>query len=101
MDVGDTISQSVPIFEGFYIQHAANRVELAGRDVTDNLIMLLRRSGHVFHTTSEFEIIKKLKEKRCFLSPAPVTEDKYMEERKITDPYMLPDNSQLDLSFEK
>lgn len=45
--------------------------------------------------------MKKLKEKRCFLSPAAIQEEKYMEERKIKDSYMLPDNSTLELTFEK
>lgn len=30
-----------------------------------------------------------------------IGEDKYQEERKIKDTYMLPDNSTIELSFEK
>ncbi|CAD8065674.1 unnamed protein product [Paramecium sonneborni] len=101
LDIGDTISQSIPIYDGFYIQHSAQRVDLAGRDVTENLNNLLRRAGYTFTTTAEYEIVKKIKEKRCFLSPAMIGEDKFQEERKIKDQYMLPDNSTIELSFEK
>ncbi|CAK62550.1 unnamed protein product (macronuclear) [Paramecium tetraurelia] len=101
LDVGDTVSQSIPIYDGFYIQHSAQRVDLAGRDVTDNLNNLLRRSGYIFTKSAELEIIKKIKEKRCFLSPTMIAEEKFQEERKIKDQYMLPDNNTIEISYEK
>ena len=51
LDSGDGVSQSVPVYEGFYLQHACNRVDLAGRDVTENLQLLLRKSGYNFVTS--------------------------------------------------
>ena len=50
---------------------------------------------------AEFEIVKKMKEKKCFLSPSQMQEDKFTEERKLKDTYMLPDCSLLDISSEK
>jgi centractin len=32
-------------------------------------MQLLRRAGYIFHTTAEFEIVKKIKEKYCYVSP--------------------------------
>ncbi len=37
--------------------------------MTMHLMQLLRRSGYIFHTTSEFEIVKKIKEKYCYVAP--------------------------------
>jgi len=31
-------------------------------------MMLLRRAGYAFHTTSEFELVRKIKEKHCILN---------------------------------
>jgi centractin len=42
-----------------------------------------------------------MKEKKCFLSPSPIQDDRFGEERKMKDTYMLPDNSIVDLSYEK
>lgn len=70
LDSGDGVTHSVAIYDGYYIQHASQRVDLAGRDVTDNLLNLLRRSGYTFTTSAEFEIVKRMKEKRCLISPS-------------------------------
>lgn len=101
LDSGDGVSHTVPIYDGYYLQHAANRVDLAGRDVTENLQNLLRRSGYVFTTSAEFEIVKKIKDRKCFLSPTQIQDERFVDERKVKDPYMLPDNSVIELTYEK
>lgn len=58
-----------PVFEGFSINSAVQRIDIGGRDVTNHLLQLLRRSGYAFHTTAEFEIVKKIKEKWCYVAP--------------------------------
>lgn len=62
LDCGDGVSHTTPVFEGFAINNASMRIDLGGRDVTKHLQELLRRSGYVFHTSTEFEICKKIKE---------------------------------------
>ena len=47
------------------------------------------------------ETVKKIKEKRCVLSLSPIPEDKFVEERNFKETYMLPDNSTIDLAYEK
>ncbi len=42
-------------------------MDLGGRDITEHLMVLLRRLGYNFHTSAEFEIVKKMKESRCTL----------------------------------
>lgn len=68
LDSGDGVTHVVPIFDGYALPHAYGRVDLAGRDVTRHLQLLLRKSGMIFETSGEFEIVKKIKEKRCLLS---------------------------------
>lgn len=63
LDSGDGVTTAVPVVEGFALPHAMTRSEVAGRDITSYLQLLLRKSGHHFHTTAEFEIVKDIKEK--------------------------------------
>ena len=42
MDVGDGVSQIAPIFEGYAIKNAVQRINLGGRDITENLMTLIR-----------------------------------------------------------
>ena len=59
------MTHAVPIYRGFALPHSIMRSDVAGRDVTRFLKMLLRREGHMFKTTSEFEIVKGMKEVPC------------------------------------
>ena len=82
-----------PVFEGFSINNAIQRIDIGGRDVTKHLQLLLRRSGYVFHTTTEFEIVKKIKEMQCYVT-VPIGQDdqKYKDrEEKHNSNYHLPD----------
>ena len=57
MDVGDGVTQVVPVVEGFTVRGGAaiQRQDLGGRDVTNYLMQLLRRQGyHSLHTSAEF-----------------------------------------------
>ena len=54
---------------GFAMPHSILRNDVAGRDVTRYLKLLLRKEGYSFKTTAEFEIVKSIKERVCFLSP--------------------------------
>ena len=60
LDSGDGVTHAVPVYEGYTMPHAITRMDVAGRDVTEQLQRLLRRSGYTFHTTAEKEV--------CFLS---------------------------------
>lgn len=55
------MTHAVPIYEGYALPHAIERTDLAGRDVTRFLRLLLRKEGADFHTTSEFEIVRQIK----------------------------------------
>ena len=82
-----------PVFEGFSINNATQRIDLGGRDVTKHLQSLLRRKGYVFHTTTEFEIVKKMKELVCYVNPVPIDNDPKFKEKddKNQQTYHLPD----------
>lgn len=53
----------MPIVDGFAITGACNRIDLGGRDITEYLMLLMKRAGYNFHTSAEFQIVKNMKEK--------------------------------------
>ena len=62
LDSGDGVTHAVPVYEGFALPHSIMRTDVAGRDVTRYLQLLLRREGHIFKTSSEFEVVRTMKE---------------------------------------
>lgn len=54
------------------------------------LRLLLRKEGIIFRTTAEFESVRTLKEKACYLANNPIKEES-METEQIN--YTLPDGS--------
>lgn len=94
LDSGDGVTHSVPIYEGFAMPHSIMRVDVAGRDVTRYLRLLLRKEGVNLRTSAELEIVKAIKERACYLSPNPLKEETLETERAQ---YTLPDGTQLEI----
>ena len=75
LDSGDGVTHAVPVCEGFALPHSLARSDVAGRAVTAHLQRLLRLEGLALTTSAEFEIVKGVKERACYLSANPVRED--------------------------
>jgi centractin len=96
LDVGDTVSHAVPVYEGFALQHSVARSNVAGRDVTRQLQLLLRRAGLCFTTTAEADLVKSIKEQVCFLA-----RDEAAAAKDSKTQYQLPDGQAVTLSSER
>jgi len=106
LDSGDGVTHSVPVYEGFAIPSAIQRIDVAGRDVTEYLKLLLRKSvGYNFHTTSETEIVRTIKEKICYIALDPSKEEELLESEKTNKPiqvsYKLPDGNIIQIGPER
>lgn len=94
LDSGDGVTHAVPIYEGFAMPHSIMRVDIAGRDVTRYLKTLIRKEGFYFRTTAEFEIVRSIKEKVCYLSNNPLKEENMETDKYL---YTLPDGNTLEV----
>jgi len=106
LDCGDGVTHSVPIYEGFAVTNAIQRIDLAGRDVTEYLQLLLRKAGYNFTTSAEKEIVRTIKEKACYIEYDPVRiEEEILEsdnsKENIKRVYKLPDGSIIELGKER
>ena len=57
-------------------------MDVAGRDVTRWLRLLLRKEGADLHRTSEFEIVREIKEQACFLA-ANAAKEETLDNEKV------------------
>jgi centractin len=99
LDVGDTVAHAVPVYEGFALQHSVTRSNVAGREVTRQLQLHLRRAGLYLTTTAEADLAKAAKEDVCFLVPTPVADEAAEKDAKTL--YQLPDGQAVALSSER
>ncbi|OHE99078.1 actin [Colletotrichum orchidophilum] len=104
LDSGDGVSHAVPVYEGFAMPSSIRRIDVAGRDVTEYMQMLLRKSGYVFHTSAEKEVVRLIKESVTYVAHDPRKEEKEWANR--TDPakgveYVLPDGHKLKIGAER
>jgi centractin len=102
MDSGDGVSHAVPVYEGFAMPSSIRRIDVAGRDVTEYMQTLLRKSGYIFHTSAEKEVVRMIKEKVSYVAADPKKEEKEWSggktgETKVVE-YVLPDGQKLKVS---
>ena len=74
--------------------HSILRNDVAGRDVTRFLKALLRKEGYTFKTTAEFEIVRNIKERACFLMSAAQKDEVTANEKSQ---FTLPDGTIIDV----
>jgi len=97
LDIGDGVSHTVPIYEGYSLPHAVMRVDMAGRDMTEHMQKLLAGAGSSFTTSAEKEIVRDIKEKTCYVA---MDYDAELASAPKATEYELPDGKIITVGHE-
>ncbi|KAF2169888.1 hypothetical protein M409DRAFT_20302 [Zasmidium cellare ATCC 36951] len=102
VDSGDGVTHIVPVYESTVLNHLTRRLDVAGRDVTRNLISLLLRRGYALNRTADFETVRAIKEKLCYVSYDLALDQRLSEDTTVlVESYTLPDGRVIRVGSER
>lgn len=102
VDSGDGVSHVVPVWEGVVPPNLIKRLDVAGRHITKYLIKLLQLRGYNFNRTADFETVREIKEKLCYVGyDLKVENSLALDTTTLLQTYELPDGRTIKLDRER
>lgn len=102
VDSGDGVTHICPVYEEYALPHLTRRLDIAGRDITMYLIKLLLLRGYAFNHSADFETVRMLKEKLCYIGYNIESEEKLaVQTTVLVESYTLPDGRVIKVGGER
>jgi len=102
VDSGDGVTHVCPVYEGFAMPHLTRRLDIAGRDITRYMIKLLLLRGYAFNHSADFETVRMMKEKLCYVGYNVEQEQRLaLETTVLVESYTLPDGRVIKVGGER
>jgi len=104
VDSGDGVTHVVPVYEGYALPHAIQRLDLAGRDLSEYMVKILCDVGYNMTSSSEKELVRDMKETCCYIVEGDFDEELRKCKEQPTDftkIYELPDGQKIDLTSQR
>ena len=102
LDSGDGVTHVIPVAHSYLLHHQIKRLDIAGRHITNYLTRLLQMKGYAFNSTADFETVREIKEKYCFVSCDIKSDRKLdLETSFYNSESKLPDGRKIHISNEK
>ena len=102
VDSGDGVTHAVPVCEGYCEPRNIQRLDVAGRHLTEYLIKLLLLRGYTFNRTADFEVVREIKETVCYVGYDLELEKKLaLETTTVVQSYTLPDGRVIKVGAER
>jgi actin-related protein 2 len=102
LDAGDGVTHVVPVWEGICPPLLIKRLNVAGRHITRYLVKLLQVRGYAFNRTADFETVRQIKEKLCYVAyDLEVDRKLALETTVLVQKYELPDGRIIKVGSER
>jgi len=102
VDSGDGVTHVVPVWEGICPPQLIKRLNIAGRHITRYLIKLLQIRGYAFNRSADFETVRLIKERFCYVGYDLEVEKRLaLETTTLMQQYTLPDGRIIKLGPER
>ncbi|XP_078592231.1 actin-like isoform X1 [Branchiostoma floridae x Branchiostoma japonicum] len=100
---GHGVTEVVPVYEGHCIEHASRKLLYSGKHVTGQLGRLLQfERGYTFTSSSELEILRKIKQNMAFVATDYDTEIRENEAlRSEPTEFTMPDGNPISIGNER
>jgi len=102
VDSGDGVTHVVPVFDSYVLPDAVERLDVAGRHLTQRLVDLMVYSGYSFNRSADLATVQMIKDKYCYVAIDPADEDRLCHETTSqVAKFSLPDGRQISLNDER